>query len=262
MAKGTVRETVRGFIPPGALEGSQLQRIVTHAMDRVMTEGQREQVVSAALGRAALSTMPETASELTAFVFGPLRETIEEQVGAEEAERTLLSLTPFLKQACRADGAEREPRPSSEPPPQPVTSSAPPVTAGVTPAPAAAVIGTILLVEHDARSRAQLAQQLRTQGYEVFTAPDGHVALAVTMRSRPDLVIAALNLPVVGGRQLMALMRVAFAADAPPVLLLADGETLPEVEGAVAVLARPVELSELLAHVQPVVDGVASRRKR
>lgn len=263
MAKGTVRETVRGFIPPGALEGSQLQRIVTHAVDRVLTEEQRERAIGEALRRGALEAMPTTAGELTAFVFGPLRESVEAESGAEAAERLLLSLTPFLKQACRAEDGEREGRASSQPPSAAPTSSAPPNEASPAPGPTSpAVAGTVLLVEHEARARGQLAQQLRAQGYEVFTAPDGHVALAVTMRNRPDLVVAALSSPVVGGRQLMALLRVAFAADAPPVLLLADGDETPEVADAVAVLARPVELGELVAHVERVIQGASSRRKR
>jgi CheY-like chemotaxis protein len=250
MTKGSVRETVRGFIPPGALQGSQLQRIVTQAIDRLMTPEDRDAIVTMSLMAAGATAMPETASELTAFVFGPLRDAVDQTRGSETSEKLLLSLTPFLKQACKHEGAD----PSQPPPEQ--TGSQPPIESE--PPPTSSSAGNILVVEHDARTRAQLAQQLRAQGYEVFTAPDGHVALAVSMRSRPDLVIAAATMPVVGGRQLMALLRVAFAADAPPVLLMADADGGAEkVEGAAAVMSKPLDPDLLLAQVSSLV---AARR--
>jgi len=253
MAKGTVRETVRGFIPPGALQGAQLQRIVTQALDRLMTATDREAIVNHALATASLAVMPGTASELTAFVFGPLRDAAEQTLSAETAERFLLSLTPFLKQACKHEVADFDQPPAQQPSSQP-PSTEPERRSSQPSAPSA---GTILVVEHDARTRSQLAQELRKRGYEVFTAPDGHVALAVSMRSRPDLVIAALGMPVVGGRQLMALLRVAFASEAPPVLLVADGDAAAagKVDGAIGVVSRPLDVDALLEQIGTLVTA-------
>jgi CheY-like chemotaxis protein len=256
MTKGAVRETVRGFIPPGALQGSQLQRIVTQALDRVVPAEDRDAIVTMALVATNAAAMPETAAELTAFVFGPLRDAVDRAHGAETSERLLLSLTPFLKQACKHEGAD-----PTQPPPEP-TGSQPPTSSE--PPPTASTVVNILVVEHDARTRAQLAQQLRAQGYEVFTAPDGHVALAVSMRSRPDLVIAAATMPVVGGRQLMALLKVAFSADAPPVLLLADADAgADKIEGAAAVLQKPLDAEQLLEQVGTILAArdPASRKR-
>jgi DNA-binding response OmpR family regulator len=90
------------------------------------------------------------------------------------------------------------------------------------------------------------------------------VALAVSMRSRPDLVIAASTMPVVGGRQLMALLKVAFSADAPPVLLMADADTgVDKVEGAVAVVPKPLDLDQVLTQVTAIVSArePASRKR-
>ena len=249
MTKGSVRETVRGFIPPGALQGSQLQRIVTQALDRLMTHEDRDAIVTMALMAVGATGMPETAGELTAFVFGPLRDAVDQTRGGETSEKLLLSLTPFLKQACKHEGSDPTQPPPEQTGSQPPTESEPPASSSA---------GNILVVEHDARTRAQLAQQLRAQGYEVFTAPDGHVALAVSMRNRPDLVISAAAMPVVGGRQLMALLKVAFAADAPPVLLMAEADAgADKVEGAAAVLSKPLEPDQLLAQVASLV---AARR--
>jgi CheY-like chemotaxis protein len=246
MTKGSARETVRGFIPPGALQGSQLQRIVTQALDRVVSAEDRDAIVTMALVATSATAMPETAGELTAFVFGPLRDAVDQARGNETSERLLMSLTPFLKQACRHEGSD-----PTQPPPEP-TSSQPPTSSEPPPTSSTAV--NILVVEHDARTRAQLGQHLRGQGYEVFTAPDGHVALAVSMRNRPDLVIAAVTMPVVGGRQLMALLKVAFSADAPPVLLMADADAgADKIEGAAAVVPKPLDAEQLLERVAAIL---------
>lgn len=269
---GFSKDTVRGFIPPGALQGPELQRIVCQALDRVMSPSDRDAVITSALTRIDEQALPERASELTAFVFGPLRDVVEQAFDAQTAERLLFSLTPFLKQACQHDSVAPEDEDDAPPtermsPSGRVADGMPTDDGSATSAPApgdSAAAGppltsgaTLLVVDSEPKARAALSQQLRDAGYEVFTAPDGHVALAVCMRNRPDAVVAALGLPTVGGRQLMALLRVAFASDAPPVVLLADAESGPtKVDGAAALITRPVELAELLRTVAEVVVQV------
>lgn len=271
---GFAKETVRGFIPPGALQGEQLLRIVNQALDRVMAPEDRNNTVATAVAKAGLDAMPDRASELTAFVFGPLRDTVDRAFGAEIAERLLYSLTPFLKQACKHESSAAEHQsefeelpaeePESEQPTLPVHAGPPAETARSLPnipppplppsesepAPVKEDSSSILVVEHDARTRAQIAHQLRSQGYDVFTAPDGHVALAVCMRNRPDVVISAVELPAVGGRQLIALLRVAFAADAPPVVLLADEDAPAVVDDTARWVSKPVEVQALVNAVE------------
>jgi CheY-like chemotaxis protein len=255
-------DTVRGFVPPGALDPSELQRIVLQALDHAVSLAERDTVIHSALGKAACGTMPEAAAELTAFVFGPLRDAVDEKVGNETAERMLVSLAPLLQQACRHEGAALERAASGRRSSRPPSSSQPPQAAPRAGSSEPRSSGTILLVQHDARMRAQLAQQLRAHGYDVFTAPDGHVALAVTMRNRPDLILAAMAMPMVGGRQLTALLRVAFSSDAPPVMLISDEDAPQPVEGAVGVLPRSLAFDQVLVRIGEIVLPRGSPTKR
>ena len=109
----------------------------------------------------------------------------------------------------------------------------------------------MLVADGDAIARAQTAQLLRSAGHAVVTAPDGHVALAMCMRRKPNAVLAASNMPSVGGHQLEALLKVAFASDAPPVILLAEEEEAETSDGGSAVLVKPVQLQLLLEAVEP-----------
>lgn len=270
---GFAKETVRGFIPPGALRGPELQRIVTQALDRIMSPSDRDGVMQTALARSGQAALPTSAGELTAFVFGPLHDVVEQTFDGQTSERLLYSLTPFLKQACRheamggdpidEDGSD-EPQagapaeelmpPSEEPPTRRVVAPDGEVPAASAPGPEASSAGTLLVVDSEPRARAQLSHHLRTAGFDVFTAPDGHVALAVCMRNRPDAIIAAFEMPTVGGRQLMALLRVAFASESPPVIVLVEPEgPPPTVADAAAVIARDAGLDELRKAVEAAV---------
>lgn len=271
---GFAKETVRGFIPPGALRGPELQRIVSQALDRVMAPADRDGAIQTALANGGQPALPERASELTAFVFGPLRDVVEQAFGAETAERLLYSLTPFLKQACRheheAAPGDGPAEPSSQDPAPPATAQdgAPPpsedpptqrVPEATEPAPTTRTLtsgATLLIVDGEPRARAQLSHRLREAGFDVFTAPDGHVALAVCMRNRPDAIIAALEMPTVGSRQLMALLRVAFASDAPPVIVRSEPDVGPAaLDDAAAVIPRSASFDELRHTVEAIVVG-------
>jgi CheY-like chemotaxis protein len=253
MAGGTGPGTVRGFIPPGVLQGPQVQRIVLQAMDRLMPVDDRDAILTMALVSTNATALPETATEVTAFVFGPLRAAVDQARGGAVAEQLLVSLTPFLTQACRNEGVDLTPVAAEQSDPQPAgLPERPPISASA---------GSLLVVEPDARTRAQIVQRLRAESYEVLAAPDGHVALAMAMRSRPDLLVVATTMPVVGGRQLMALLKVAFAADAPPVVLLTDansGADAATIYGAATVVPAPLDLDQLLNEVGAII---AAHRK-
>ena len=79
----------------------------------------------------------------------------------------------------------------------------------------------MLVVDEDIVTRAQVLAILSASGYEALSAPDGTVALAMSVRCRPDLVIAAVDMKL-RGEHLTALLSVAFHDDAPPIVLLTN----------------------------------------
>ena len=58
---------------------------------------------------------------------------------------------------------------------------------------------TVLVVEDDNNQRALYEEELRDEGYDVHTAPDGREALRMAGESRPDLIVLDINMPGLDG---------------------------------------------------------------
>lgn len=118
----------------------------------------------------------------------------------------------------------------------------------------------ILIVEDDRALRDGVAMNLRAQGYDVITAADGDAGMEHAFRSRPDLMVLDIMLPGWSGLDILAELRK--RAEATPVLILsARGRTPDKVAGlklgADDYLAKPFDLSELLARIEAML-----RRRR
>lgn len=109
---------------------------------------------------------------------------------------------------------------------------------------------SILLVDDDADIRMTLRDFLTGAGFVVHTARDGQHALYVLERmDPPDVILLDYKMPVMDGKQFLAVLRRMPAMQAIPVLILSaatrewSGAHL-EVE---EVLSKPVDLEVLLA---------------
>jgi len=111
---------------------------------------------------------------------------------------------------------------------------------------------TILIVEDDADTRAQLVTLLEGQGYAVDVATDGHTTLAY-LRCRPPPRLILLNLAIAApdGWQFVAARRADAALARIPVIALSPaGDALRPAAVAVGaddLLAKPVDRDALLA---------------
>ena len=117
---------------------------------------------------------------------------------------------------------------------------------------------TILLVDDHALVRAGLKRLLATLSHEVILeAANGRDALALIRQERPDLVILDLNLPGVGGLELLRRM---IHAGAGPILVLSmHGEPLYAKRaleaGAAGYVTKNASPDELLTAVRRVTAG-------
>jgi CheY-like chemotaxis protein len=109
---------------------------------------------------------------------------------------------------------------------------------------------SILLVDDDADIRMTLRDFLTGAGFVVHTARDGQHALYVLERmDPPDVILLDYKMPVMDGKQFLAVLRRMPALQGIPVLILSaatrewSGAHL-EVE---EVLSKPVDLELLLA---------------
>ncbi len=110
----------------------------------------------------------------------------------------------------------------------------------------------ILLVEDDPAIRDSLAECLAMEGHEVEAAGNGVEALRrLGAPPRPDLVLADMLMPAMGGAELLQRIRAEQALAGLPVVMMTAA--LPPGEaaarGADGYLAKPFEIEELFAVV-------------
>jgi DNA-binding response OmpR family regulator len=118
----------------------------------------------------------------------------------------------------------------------------------------------ILLAEEESPRRESLALNLRTEGFEVLTAPSGIESLQLVCDQPPGLLILDLRLPHLDG---LALARLRRRCAEVPILMLApkgpEGQTLISLEvTANDYVIKPVNPGELLARVRALLCQVPS----
>ena len=119
--------------------------------------------------------------------------------------------------------------------------------------------GKILVVDDDAANRELLQESLVAEGLEVITAPDGRSSLEEFARLKPDLVLLDVNMPFLDGFEVCRRLKSNPETRLTPVVLV-TGLTGREdrvrgiKSGADGFLSKPVDHSELLAHVRSLLN--------
>jgi len=112
---------------------------------------------------------------------------------------------------------------------------------------------TILVIEDDRALREGLVLNFELHGYLVDAAADGEEGMRKAFDLRPDLIVLDIMLPGWSGLDILAELRDR-NENVPVLILSARGSTDHKVEGlnigADDYLAKPFELSELLARVE------------
>ncbi|MGE4295590.1 MAG: response regulator [Campylobacterales bacterium] len=103
---------------------------------------------------------------------------------------------------------------------------------------------TILLVEDDAIARESWAIILRRMSAQVYEAANGAEAIEIVEAHHPDLVITDLEMPVMGGMELIDRLKDAYPK-LPIVVATAFDDEYHQTPRADAVLVKPIEKSRL-----------------
>jgi CheY-like chemotaxis protein len=114
----------------------------------------------------------------------------------------------------------------------------------------------ILIVDDDEEVRVAVSGVLRRAGYETVVATNGLDALEeVARHGAPALLVVALTMPVMNGKQLLGERRKFSHLAGVPVIVIAEAsrEDVDDL-GANEVLVPPIDPSELLAAVRRHVD--------
>lgn len=117
----------------------------------------------------------------------------------------------------------------------------------------------ILIVEDFEDARELYAEFLRSRGYEVTGAADGHAALRLALPPSYDLIILDLALPRMGGIEVLRTLRTDPGTARTPVIMLSASASPDAREqtldaGADLFLEKPCMPDELEAAVRQLLD--------
>lgn len=113
----------------------------------------------------------------------------------------------------------------------------------------------ILLVEDEEKLIANLADKLRAEGYDVFTALDGDTGWEMARGDAYDLIVLDIMLPGLDGLSLCRMIRNDSASAGVPIIMLtARGTEVDKIvgleSGADDYIVKPFGLGEFLARVR------------
>ncbi|MGQ9555560.1 MAG: response regulator [Anaerolineae bacterium] len=114
---------------------------------------------------------------------------------------------------------------------------------------------TILVVDDDKKIVDLVSLYLKRDGYGVLTAYDGHEALEIARRKKPDLIVLDLLLPGLDGTDICRLLR---AESRVPIIMLTarstDRDKLLGLDlGADDYVTKPFNPRELVARIRAVL---------
>tara|TARA_B100000809_G_scaffold244383_1_gene270245 strand:+ start:2759 stop:3745 length:987 start_codon:yes stop_codon:yes gene_type:complete len=114
---------------------------------------------------------------------------------------------------------------------------------------------TILVVEDDSEIRESLKEILKLKGYQVQTANNGEEGLSTIVRENPTLVICDVNMPIMGGFELLKKLNDSMKKEViPPFLFLTARVASSDMRtgmtlGADDYITKPFSALDLLTNV-------------
>ena len=120
---------------------------------------------------------------------------------------------------------------------------------------------TVLVIEDDPAISRGLADNLRFEGYEVFTALDGETGYQLQRDRKPDVIVLDVMLPRISGLELCRKLR-ADRVQTPILMLTARSEEGDRVVGldlgADDYVTKPFSVRELMARIRALLRRTQS----
>jgi CheY-like chemotaxis protein len=111
----------------------------------------------------------------------------------------------------------------------------------------------VLYIEDNPANRALLTQALRRQsGVTLLTAPNGELGVELALTQRPDLILLDINLPDLGGYEVLARLRADPLSAEVPVFAVTANALAADIQrgreaGFAEYLTKPIDVNQLRA---------------
>src|ERR1051325_11434968 len=121
----------------------------------------------------------------------------------------------------------------------------------------------ILIVEDNEENRDSLSRRLQRRGFEVLSAGDGNVGVAMAQSEKPDLVLMDMNMPVLDGWEATRQIKAAPETQDLPVIALTAHAMSGDRDRALGVgcadyHTKPVDFPKLLAQIEAILKNRAT----
>lgn len=113
----------------------------------------------------------------------------------------------------------------------------------------------ILVVDDEASILDMLRDVLDMVGYLVLVAQDGQAGLTQAQEAHPDLIMTDVMMPVMDGHELCRRLRADSRTATIPVIGMSAAYPLQADHTFDATIAKPFDISALLALIQAQLDG-------
>ncbi|MDH3596492.1 MAG: response regulator transcription factor [Rhodospirillales bacterium] len=113
----------------------------------------------------------------------------------------------------------------------------------------------ILVIEDEAPIRERVVKALNFEGYEAYGGENGREGLELAKQHQPDLIIADIMMPELGGQAMVSLLRDEPATRLTPIIMVTALDQRVEQRrfmelGVDDYITKPFDLAELLGAVQ------------
>jgi CheY-like chemotaxis protein len=112
--------------------------------------------------------------------------------------------------------------------------------------------GLILLVEDDHDIRVAIRQSLEMANYEVYSAPNGADGLKILNKTKPDLIILDMVMPLMDGEEFLRKKESDERLQEIPVILISAFED--KLKPNQHSLKKPLDLDSILEKVPQVLN--------
>jgi two-component system alkaline phosphatase synthesis response regulator PhoP len=117
---------------------------------------------------------------------------------------------------------------------------------------------SILVIEDTKEIAALIKFRLKSSGYDVVAAENGKLGLEIVQKTKPDLVILDVMMPVMNGLETLMALKSDYSTRSIPVILLTAQSTEQEIIrglelGADDYITKPFSPQELVTRVKTVL---------